>query len=156
MKATASFQTNHKKLEPGLYVYKREVVGNQSITTFDLRFGCSDGDASITQEVIEAIEDIGTLYLKKISPRREDVIYFGTVRSDARFTLIMRGLLSSEDIADTVTKMCDFILMNGGQILENNKYKRESYSEREIDDVKLCVIEYSDMLRNNPCYEYPA
>lgn len=154
MKANEISRTDRMGLRPGLYVTKREAIGNQTITTFDLRFTHSDEKIPITQETLDIIGTVGNLYLKKLSSYGDDVIYFGHIGSDTRLRLIMRGLLASEDIAGVITKMCDFIFMNNGQISEN--HERKNCTKEKLDEVKLCVIEYSDMLRHNPRYEYSA
>ena len=40
MEKIASFTIDHIKLEPGVYVSRKDTVGSEVITTFDLRMTC--------------------------------------------------------------------------------------------------------------------
>ena len=150
------FQIDHARLEPGIYVSRKDKVGNQYVTTFDLRFKRPKKDTPIDQRVLYSIERIGNLFLRRISMRREEVLYFGPMACRTGFYLLVKGNLESEDIKDTVTKMCNFIFMYSGSIPEAAGLECDCNLDYDLTDTKFCVIEYLDELRNNFCYKYPA
>lgn len=151
-----SFRIDHTRLEPGIYVSRKDTVGDQYVTTFDLRFKRPGKDTPIDQRVLYSIERIGNLFLRKLSLRREDILYFGPMACRTGFYLLVKGNLESEDIKDTITKMCNFIFMYSGYVPEAAGFDCDNYLDYDLTDTKFCVIEYLDELRNNFCHQYPA
>ena len=149
-----TFQDDHKKLLPGIHVLKKTLSDNLVITTFELRFKKPNEDIPISSGALHTIEHLGNFYLGTLSPLKDEIIYFGPMGSRTGFRLIMKGSLRSQDVYEMVTKMCDFVIMHSGEIPRATEHECGNCLDHDLAGAKLCAIEYSDWLRNNPHYEY--
>lgn len=151
---TKIFRADHKKLLPGVYVSKKALSGNLVITTFDLQFKQPSVDDPISPSALHTLEHLGELYLRTLSPRKDEMIHFGPMGSRTGFHLIMKGDLRSQDVYEMVAKMCDLIIMYSGEIPGANEHECSNCLDHDLNGAKLCAIGYSDWLRNDPHYEY--
>ena len=95
MERIASFTVDHNRLEPGLYLSRRD--GN--VVTFDLRFKKPNtGDLLSNAEMHSAEHLIATLL--RNSRAREAVVYFGPMGCQTGFYFLFDSALLS--IADAV------------------------------------------------------
>lgn len=94
MERIASFQVDHNKLEPGLYLSRRD--GN--VTTFDLRFKKPNTGDLLTNAEMHSVEHIIATLLRN-SASRDAVIYFGPMGCQTGFYFLFDGDKLSEDQA---------------------------------------------------------
>jgi S-ribosylhomocysteine lyase len=65
MEKIPSFTVNHLDLLPGIYISRKDTVGNTVITTFDLRFTRPNTEPVMNTAEIHAIEHLGATFFKK-------------------------------------------------------------------------------------------
>ena len=76
MKLIASFQVDHTKIGPGIYVSRRDEVNGWWITTFDIRMKCPNVEPAVHPNAMHTIEHIVATYLRN-SDFRDHVVYWG-------------------------------------------------------------------------------
>ena len=64
MEKIASFTIDHIKLKPGVYVSRKDVVGDQIITTFDLRMTSPNDEPVMNTAEVHTIEHLGATFLR--------------------------------------------------------------------------------------------
>lgn len=101
MKRIASFEIDHTKLKPGLYISR--IDGD--ITTYDIRMKSPNIEPPMDTGTIHAIEHIGATYLRNGS-QSDKVIYFGPMGCRTGFYLLMRN----EDNKDIINLIRDTFL----------------------------------------------
>lgn len=127
MEKIESFKVNHLALLPGLYVSRRDRVGEEDLTTFDLRFTAPNREPVMDVPAIHTIEHLGATYLRN-SDVKTDIVYFGPMGCRTGFYLIVKGALVSEDIYKTVVDMCEFIIIPGAKPEECGNYSEQNLS----------------------------
>lgn len=80
MERIASFQVDHNKLRPGLYLSRRD----GSVTTFDLRFKTPNTGDLLTNAEMHSVEHILATLLRN-SAQKDAVIYFGPMGCQTGF-----------------------------------------------------------------------
>ncbi len=90
-----SFQVDHTKLKRGLYVSRKDNVGIEKVTTFDIRV-CEPNRDMMTPSVAHTVEHLMADYLRNDSPLRANVLYFGPMGCLTGFYLILKGDWTSE------------------------------------------------------------
>ena len=80
MERIASFQVDHTKLKPGMYLSRRD----GDITTFDLRFKKPNTGDLLSNAEMHSVEHIIATLLRN-SPQRDAVIYFGPMGCQTGF-----------------------------------------------------------------------
>ena len=109
MEKIASFTINHLKLQPGIYVSRKDSVGVETITTFDLRMTSPNEEPVMNTAEVHTIEHLGATFLRNHAQFKEKTIYFGPMGYRTGFYLLLAGDYSSRDIVPLVTEMFEFI-----------------------------------------------
>ena len=139
MERIASFTIDHLRLEPGLYVSRRDSRGPVTVTTFDLRLTAPNREPVMDMPALHSIEHLGATYLRN-SPIKDDVVYFGPMGCRTGFYLLLFGDLESEDALPAVLSMCDFILSFEGDIPGARPEECGNYREHDLPGAKLVAL----------------
>ena len=86
MERIASFQVDHNKLRPGLYLSRQD--GN--VVTYDLRFKTPNTDDLLTNAEMHSVEHIIATLLRN-SAQKDAVIYFGPMGCQTGFYFLFDG-----------------------------------------------------------------
>lgn len=109
MDKITSFTIDHLKLEPGVYVSRKDNVGSEVITTFDIRMTRPNFEPVMNTAEVHTIEHLGATFLRNHDKYKDKVIYFGPMGCRTGFYLLLAGDYESKDIVDLVTDMYIFI-----------------------------------------------
>ena len=86
MERIASFQVDHNKLVPGLYLSRRD----GKVTTFDLRFKKPNTGDLLSNAEMHSVEHIIATLLRN-SPQKDAVVYFGPMGCQTGFYFLFDG-----------------------------------------------------------------
>ena len=109
MEKIASFTIDHIKLRPGVYVSRKDKVGAETITTFDLRMTSPNDEPVMNTAEVHTIEHLGATFLRNHPQFREKTIYFGPMGCRTGFYLLLAGDYTSRDIVPLMQEMFTFI-----------------------------------------------
>ena len=116
MEKIASFTIDHIKLQPGIYVSRKDQIGQEVVTTFDLRMTSPNEEPVMNTAEVHTIEHLGATYLRNKEEIRDKVIYFGPMGCRTGFYLLLAGDYASKDILALVTEMFEFIRDYRGEV----------------------------------------
>ncbi len=116
MEKIASFTIDHIKLEPGVYVSRKDSVGTETITTFDLRMTSPNEEPVMNTAEVHTIEHLGATFLRNHPEYGPKTIYFGPMGCRTGFYLLLAGDYSSRDILPLITEMYEFIRDFRGEV----------------------------------------
>ena len=109
MEKIASFTIDHIKLKPGVYVSRKDIVGDQVITTFDLRMTSLNDEPVMNTAEVHTIEHLGATFLRNHKEFGTKTIYFGPMGCRTGFYLLLAGDYESRDIVPLMREMYTFI-----------------------------------------------
>lgn len=109
MEKITSFTIDHIKLEPGVYVSRKDHVGQEVITTFDLRMTSPNDEPVMNTAEVHTIEHLAATYLRNEPQYKDKVIYFGPMGCRTGFYLLLAGDYESKDIVKLITELYEFI-----------------------------------------------
>lgn len=109
MKKITSFTIDHIRLVPGIYVSRKDKVGAETITTFDLRMTSPNDEPVMNTAETHTIEHLAATFLRNHSVYGPKTIYFGPMGCRTGFYLLLAGDYSSRDIVDLMIEMFEFI-----------------------------------------------
>lgn len=109
MEKIASFTVNHLTLEPGLYVSRKDQMGAETVTTFDLRMTAPNREPVMNTAEIHTIEHLGATYLRNDPDWKDRTVYFGPMGCRTGFYLLLAGDLEPRDVEELVQAMFRFI-----------------------------------------------
>ena len=116
MEKIASFTIDHIKLQPGVYVSRKDTVGAEVITTFDLRMTSPNEEPVMNTAEVHTIEHLGATFLRNHPEYGPKTIYFGPMGCRTGFYLLLAGDYSSRDVVPLMTQMCEFIRDFRGEV----------------------------------------
>ena len=105
MEKIASFTIDHIKLEPGIYVSRKDYVGAEVITTFDLRMTSPNDEPVMNTAEVHTLEHLGATFLRNEPEYKDKIIYFGPMGCRTGFYLLLAGDYESKDIVKLVTDL---------------------------------------------------
>lgn len=109
MDKIASFTIDHIKLQPGVYVSRKDKVGAETITTFDLRMTSPNEEPVLNTAEVHTIEHLGATFLRNHQNYKQKTIYFGPMGCRTGFYLLLSGDYESKDIVPLMIEMFEFI-----------------------------------------------
>ncbi|RKM61585.1 S-ribosylhomocysteine lyase [Butyrivibrio sp. XB500-5] len=116
MEKIASFTVNHIDLEPGIYVSRKDKVGQETITTFDLRMTAPNREPVMNTAEIHTMEHLGATFLRNDEEYKDKTIYFGPMGCRTGFYIVLAGDLDSKTIVPLVTRMYEFMRDFKGEV----------------------------------------
>lgn len=116
MEKIASFTVNHIDLLRGIYVSRKDSVGNGMVTTFDLRWKVPNKEEVMGTGEMHAIEHLAATFLRNHPVEKDNIIYFGPMGCRTGFYLLMKGDLESKDIVELTKEMLEFVSNFEGEI----------------------------------------
>ena len=109
MEKIASFTIDHIKLQPGVYVSRKDTAGAETITTFDLRMTSPNEEPVMNTAEVHTIEHLGSTVLRNHPEYGPRTVYFGPMGCRTGFYLLLAGDYSSKDILPLMVQMYEFI-----------------------------------------------
>ena len=158
MEKTPSFQVDHMRLKPGVYVSRKDKCGDEVITTFDLRVKEPNKEPVLDQPALHTIEHLCANFLRSHKEWSEKIIYFGPMGCRTGFYVILKGDYNSSDIIHLLMEMFEWIDKFDGDIPGAIPAECGNWREQNIDMAKLECIKYAGLLRNasKENLEYPV
>ncbi len=109
MEKITSFTIDHMRLLPGLYVSRKDKVGDATVTTFDLRLTRPNFEPVMNTAEVHTIEHLAATFLRNDPQWRDRVLYFGPMGCRTGFYLLLAGDLNSRDVLPLVRRCFQFI-----------------------------------------------
>ena len=116
MEKIASFTIDHLKLLPGIYVSRKDNVGENVVTTFDLRMTRPNFEPVMNTAEVHTIEHLAATFLRNHDEYKDKCVYFGPMGCRTGFYLILAGDYESKDIVALVKDMFTFIKDFEGEV----------------------------------------
>lgn len=109
MEKIASFTIDHIKLQPGVYVSRKDKVGAETITTFDIRMTSPNEEPVMNTAEVHTIEHLAATFLRNHKSYGEKTIYFGPMGCRTGFYLLLAGDYKSADIVPLMIELFEFM-----------------------------------------------
>ena len=116
MEKIASFTIDHLKLVPGVYVSRKDTIGREVITTFDLRMTSPNDEPVMNTAEVHTIEHLAATFLRNHPVYGNKTIYFGSMGCRTGFYLLLAGDLTSKEIVPLMIEMFEFIRDFKGEV----------------------------------------
>jgi len=146
MKQIASFTIDHTKLLPGVYVSRKDTLGSETITTFDIRITQPNVGPVMGTGEIHTTEHLAATYLRNHEEYGPKTIYFGPMGCRTGYYLLLGGDYASKDIIPLLTKMFEFIRDFEGDIPGATAVNCGNYSDMNLPKAKEYAKDFLDKI----------
>ncbi len=142
MEKIASFTIDHLKLQPGVYVSRKDRIGAEMVTTFDLRMTSPNEEPVMNTAEMHTIEHLAATYLRNEPDWKDRVIYFGPMGCRTGFYLLLAGDLTSREIVSLLTGMWEFIRDFDGEVPGASAKDCGNYLDMNLPMAKYLANKY--------------
>lgn len=111
-----SFTIDHERLLRGIYVSRKDSVGNETVTTFDIRMKEPNREPVLHYGAIHTIEHLAATYLRNDPEWKDRIIYWGPMGCLTGNYLLLRGDLESKDIVELMQRTFRFVAEYEGEV----------------------------------------
>ncbi len=144
MKKIASFTINHEKLNPGIYVSRKDYSGDHVITTFDIRMTAPNREPVMNTAELHAMEHLAATFLRNHPEFGPKVIYWGPMGCRTGNYLLLSGDYQSSDIVPLMTETFEFIRDFQGDIPGASARDCGNYLDMNLPMAKYLAGKYLD------------
>lgn len=148
MEKITSFTIDHLKLVPGVYVSRKDPVGQEIITTFDLRMTSPNDEPVMNTAEMHTIEHLAATFLRNHKEFGPKIIYFGPMGCRTGFYLLLAGDYDSVDIIDLLKEMYQFIADFEGEVPGASAKDCGNYLDMNLPMAKYLAKKYLNEVLN--------
>ena len=116
MKKIPSFTINHNLLKRGIYVSRKDEVGGEVVTTFDIRMKEPNREPALHPGALHTIEHLAATYLRNDAEWRDRIVYWGPMGCLTGNYLLLRGDYESKDIVELMKRTFKFVADFEGEV----------------------------------------
>ena len=111
MEKIPSFTIDHLRLLRGIYVSRKDYLGDQVVTTFDIRMKEPNREPVLGQGELHTIEHLAATHL-----RNHKIVFWGPMGCCTGNYFLMKGDLESRDIVELMRETFRFIRDFEGEV----------------------------------------
>jgi len=149
LKKITSFTVNHLNLLKGIYVSRKDPIGSEIITTFDIRMKEPNREPVLNTAEIHTMEHLGATFLRNHIAFSEKIIYFGPMGCRTGFYLVVHGDFLSEDMLSLIKEMFEFMANFTGSIPGASAIECGNYLDMNLPIAKYEAEKFlKDILRD--------
>ena len=149
MKKIASFTIDHERLEPGIYVSRRDTTpSGDVITTFDIRMTRPNREPALTPKSLHAMEHLAATFLRNHMEWQNRIVYWGPMGCCTGNYLLVQGECSSRDILPLIRETMRFVAAFEGEVPGATPRDCGNYSFMDLDQARKDARRYLEVLDN--------
>ena len=111
-----SFTINHNLLLRGIYVSRKDTIGGDTVTTFDIRMKEPNREPALHPGALHTIEHLAATYLRNDPEWKDRIIYWGPMGCLTGNYLLMKGDLQPSDIVELMKRTFRFVAEFEGEV----------------------------------------
>ena len=158
MELIQSFSVDHTRIVPGIFVSRVDHLGDEVVTTYDVRLKRPNREPVIDVGAMHSLEHLIATFLRNDPDWKDEVIYWGPMGCLTGFYLILKGDRAPQQLYDLMLKVFTSVedaqevpgatAVNCGHYLMHNLEMAKWYA-REF-------VSYLEANAGNPdIFEYP-
>ena len=148
MNKIPSFSINHLALLPGIYVSRKDRVGGETVTTFDLRMTQPNAEPVMNTAEVHTLEHLGATFLRNDPQWGSRVLYFGPMGCRTGFYLLLAGDLTSREVLPLILRMTEFIRDFDGPIPGAAPRDCGNYLDQNLPMARYQAARYLEVLQH--------
>ena len=148
MKKIPSFTIDHNQLLPGIYVSRKDNVGNDVVTTFDIRMKAPNREPALHPGALHTIEHLAATYLRNNEEWQDRIVYWGPMGCLTGNYLLMKGDMKSEEIVNLMIDTFEFVANYDGVVPGTEPQDCGHYLLHDLPMARYEAKQYLKVLKN--------
>ena len=155
MELIASFQVDHRRIVPGIYVSRVDAVGGDFTTTFDVRMKRPNVEPAVHPNALHSIEHIVATYLRSDPEWKDRIVYWGPMGCLTGNYLIVKGRPTPQEILPLVLAAFRHCRDYEGDVPGATEANCGNFRLHDLAMAKWEAARFVETLEREPCFEYP-
>ncbi len=152
-----SFQVDHTKIVPGIYVSRTDTLGAETVTTYDIRMKHPNIEPAIHPNAMHTIEHVVATFLRNDPVWKDKVVYWGPMGCLTGSYLIMKGAPDPEkDLAPLMIAAFRHLADYEGEIPGATAVNCGNFRLHDLAMAKWEAAEFVKRLESAPSFKYPT
>lgn len=147
MKKIPSFTIDHNQLLPGIYVSRKDNVGNDVVTTFDIRMKAPNREPALHPGALHTIEHLAATYLRNNEEWQDRIVYWGPMGCLTGNYLLMKDM-KSEEIVKLMIDTFEFVANYDGVVPGTEPQDCGNYLLHDLPMARYEAKQYLKVLKN--------
>lgn len=156
MDLIASFQVDHTKIRPGIYVSRVDAVGDDFVTTFDVRMKRPNAEPAVHPNALHTIEHIVATYLRNDPTWKERIVYWGPMGCLTGNYLLVKGRPTPQEICPLVLAAFRHCRDYDGVVPGTTAETCGNFRLHDLAMAKWEAAQFVKRLESEPSFDYPA
>lgn len=153
-----SFSVDHTRIIPGIFTSRVDTVGDQRITTYDVRVTRPNAEPAVDVAAMHSLEHIIATYLRNDPDWKDQIIYWGPMGCLTGFYLILKGNREPREICDLVLRAFQSV-EDAAEVPGASPVNCGNYLMHNLEMAKWYARKFADYLSKNAdkpeIFEYP-
>ena len=156
MKLIPSFAVDHTDLQPGIYISRQDSIGDNVITTYDIRMTAPNHEPALQPAAIHTIEHLVATFLRNNEEWKDRIIYWGPMGCLTGNYLILKGEYDCHVIRDLMLQAFAYVCEYNDEVPGTTPATCGNYLLHDLPMAKWESQRYIKRLTEHFCCEYPA
>ena len=156
MNKIPSFTIDHLRLKRGIFVSRQDQVGDEIITTFDVRMKEPNNEPALHQGALHTIEHLAATFLRNHPTWKEQIIYWGPMGCLTGNYLIMKGEWECEIVRDLMLRAFQYVVDYADEVPGTTPATCGNYLLHDLPMAKWEAARYIKRLTTDFHCEYPG
>ncbi len=156
MELIASFQVDHTRILPGIYVSRVDDVGGDFVTTFDVRMKRPNVEPAVHPNALHTIEHLVATYLRNDPEWKSRIVYWGPMGCLTGNYLLVKGRPTPEEILPLVLAAFRHCRDYDGEVPGTTAETCGNFRLHDLAMAKWEAARFVERLEREPCFVYPT
>lgn len=144
-----SFTINHDKLLPGVYISRKDEIGAEVLTTFDVRMKHSNKEPVLGNPEIHTMEHLMAVYMRsEKSGWADKLIYIGPMGCRTGMYMIVKGDVTPKEVVPLLIDTFKYIKDFDQAIPATTSIECGNYLDHNLAFARCEAQKYLDILNN--------
>jgi S-ribosylhomocysteine lyase len=158
MELIPSFSVDHTKIIPGIFTSRVDVLGDEKVTTYDIRVTRPNVEPAVDVAAMHSLEHIIATFLRNDPEWKDQVIYWGPMGCLTGFYLILKGNRAPKEIHNLLFRAFDSVKdseeVPGAQAVNCGNFRMHNIEIAKWHAAKFAKY-LDDNKDNDAIFEYP-
>ena len=132
-----SFGINHDVLLRGIYVSRKDTVGNGVVTSFDIRLKEPNREMVLDTSVMHTLEHLMAVFFRSHAEWADKTVYVGPMGCRTGMYALFKGDLGPKDILDIMIECFRYITDFEGEVPAAKSYMCGNYLDHNLGITKI-------------------
>lgn len=153
-----SFAVDHTRIIPGIYESRVDTIGDEVVTTFDVRLTRPGKEPAIAPAAMHTMEHIVATYLRNHPDWKDELVYWGPMGCLTGFYIIVKGRPTARQMYPIMLESFQYMSTFEGEVPGATPTNCGNYLMHDLPMAKWEAKRYVEYLANadmDAIFEYP-